>query len=74
MAPAKPAAIITFPDATIAVEEGAPAPETILAGKPVNRTWNHYESADGKFFSGIWEADIGSWIINYVEDEYCVIL
>ena len=57
-----------------APEKGAPAPERILSGDPQNRVWNLYSSPDGKFFSGIWEADRGEWRIEYTEHEFCHIL
>lgn len=74
MSTKRPISIIKFANNIVPVEEGGPRPETILSGKPASRTWNHYESADGKFFSGIWEADRGSWTIEYEEDELCHIL
>lgn len=55
-------------------EEGAPPPERILSGKPTSRSWNAYETPDGRFFSGIWEADPGKWRIEYTEAEFCHIL
>ena len=55
-------------------EIGGPAPERILSGNPQSRTWNSFESSDGCFFSGIWEADAGSWEIQYTESEFCHIL
>jgi uncharacterized cupin superfamily protein len=55
-------------------EEGRPDPEKLLSGEPVNRTWNLYESADGKLFAGVWESEPGKWRIAYDETEYCTIL
>ena len=55
-------------------EPGEPAPDRVLAGNPVSRTWNAYESGDGKFFSGIWESEPGKWEIHYTEHEFCHIL
>ncbi len=55
-------------------ETGAPAPDRIVAGTPQSRTWNAYETPDGRFFSGIWEADPGAWRIEYTEAEFCHIL
>lgn len=45
-----------------------------VAGQPLQRTWNHYTSGDGKFFAGIWEAEPGCWKIAYTEHEFCRIL
>ena len=55
-------------------EPGEPAADRVLAGTPVNRTWNAYASADGKFFAGIWESEPGKWEIDYSEHEFCHIL
>lgn len=50
------------------------SPTRILRGNPLQRTWHHFTSDDGKFFAGIWEADPGCWTINYTENEFCQIL
>ena len=55
-------------------EKGGPAADRIMQGTPESRTWNLYTSADGKFFSGIWESTPGAWRIHYTEDEFCHIL
>lgn len=57
-----------------APETGAPPPDRVRSGHPQNRTWNAYETPDGKFFSGIWESDAGSWAIDYTEAELCHII
>lgn len=57
-----------------APETGAPSPERVIAGAPQNRTWNAYETPDGRFFSGIWESDRGAWAIEYTEAEFCHII
>jgi len=54
-------------------EEGAPAPDRIIAGKPTFRTWNAEEAPNG-IFAGIWEATPGKWRIVYEEWEFCHIL
>ncbi len=56
----------------VAPEEGAPAPEKVLAGEPRFRTWN-LEERDG-LYAGVWEATPGKWRISYDEWEYCRIL
>ena len=43
----------------------------IIAGNPVMKTWNHYESADGKTLAGVWEASEGTYSVNYVDWEFC---
>lgn len=54
-------------------EEGAPAPDRLIAGDPKFRTWN-VEEADGGLYAGIWEATPGKWRIEYDEWEFCHIL
>lgn len=53
-------------------ETSRPAPEKVLAGDPVHRTWN-IEDRDG-LCCGIWESTPGTWRISYDEWEYCRIL
>lgn len=54
-------------------EEGAPAPDRLIAGDPKFRTWN-VEEAEGGLYAGIWEATPGKWRIDYDEWEFCHIL
>jgi uncharacterized cupin superfamily protein len=54
-------------------EEGAPAPDRLLAGAPRFTTWN-VEEADGGLYAGIWQATPGKWRIVYDEWEFCHIL
>ena len=62
--------LMTTPEG--AAEEGAPAPEKVLAGDPRFRTWN-LEERDG-LYAGVWESTPGKWAISYDEWEYCRIL
>jgi uncharacterized cupin superfamily protein len=62
------------PSGTGPVEAGAPEPGRILAGDPRFRTWNAYESSDGKTFCGVWESTPGSWRIVYEEWESCTLI
>jgi uncharacterized cupin superfamily protein len=55
-------------------ERGAPAPARVIDGAPSFETWSTYESADGKYFAGLWRATPGSWRIAYTEWEYCEML
>ena len=64
---------VSIDTTAIAPEEGAPAPERILAGEPTFRTWNAEETPDG-IYAGIWEATPGTWRIVYDEWEFCHIL
>lgn len=54
-------------------ENDTPA-EKCVSGRPKQRTWHHFTSADEKFFAGTWEAGPGCWKIRYTENEYCRIL
>jgi uncharacterized cupin superfamily protein len=55
--------------------EEAPTPaEKCVEGRPLQRTWHHFTSTDGKFFAGQWEAEPGCWEVSYSEDEFCQIL
>jgi uncharacterized cupin superfamily protein len=67
------ATFTTFDLSAIEPEEGAPAPDRIIAGSPRFRTWN-VEEADGGVYAGIWEATPGKWRIAYDEWEYFHIL
>ena len=55
-------------------ERGAPGPGRLISGSPQFETWSTYESADGKYFTGLWRATPGSWRIIYTEWEYCEML
>ena len=59
--------------AGIEPEEGAPAPDRVIAGNPKFRTWN-VEERDGGLYAGVWEATPGKWRIAYDEWEFCHIL
>ncbi|WP_377295518.1 cupin domain-containing protein [Rhizobium sp. SGZ-381] len=64
---------LSFDLAAITPEEGAPAPDRLISGNPVFRTWN-IEEADGGLYAGVWEATPGTWRIVYDEWEYFHIL
>jgi uncharacterized protein len=55
-------------------ERGAPASDRLISGTPEFETWSTYESADGKYFTGLWRATPGAWRIVYTEWEYCEML
>lgn len=54
--------------------EYRPAADRILGGDPVQRAWNLYGSADGRFQSGIWECARGRWRVVFTESEFCHLL
>jgi len=66
---------VMFPAAGLGeAEAGAPGEGRLEAGNPAFRTWNSYESADGRTFAGIWEATPGRWRVVYEEWESCTLL
>jgi len=54
--------------ATGTPEVARPAPERLIAGDPVHRTWLT-EEADG-LYAGVWESTPGTWRVVYDEWEY----
>ena len=59
---------------TIEPAHNDPWPGTAIAGDPQTRTWNSYESADGRMLVGTWESTPGTWRIDYADWEYCQFL
>jgi uncharacterized protein len=55
-------------------EPGGPAPERIVSGNPVFRTWTFDARDNETLFSGVWESTPGKWRISYDEWEFCSIL
>jgi uncharacterized cupin superfamily protein len=55
-------------------ERGGPASDRLISGSPEFETRSTYESADGKYFTGLWRATPGAWRIVYTEWEYCEML
>ncbi len=60
-------------DAADEPEIGGPAPDRLISGAPIFRTWNLEERPDG-LYAGIWESTPGKWRVKYDEWEYCRIL
>jgi uncharacterized protein len=54
--------------------EWRPPAERIVAGDPLQRAWNLYSSADGRFHAGIWECAPGKWRVVFTENEFCQLL
>ena len=59
---------------SIQSETGAPAPERVVSGNPVFRTWTLDARDNDTLFSGVWESTPGKWRISYDEWEFCSIL
>lgn len=57
-----------------AAETAAVDPAKVVSGRPASTTENHYEAADGKFFSGFWSSEPGEWRVDYTEHELCQLL
>ena len=51
-----------------------PPAERIVAGDPVQLAQNLFSSADGRFHSGVWQAERGTWRVVFTENEFCHIL
>lgn len=51
-----------------------PAADRILSGHPAQTVQNLYESADGRFNSGIWTCEPGKWRVVFTESEFCQLL
>lgn len=51
-----------------------PPVERIVAGDPVQHAQNLFTSADGRFNSGIWRAEKGTWRVVFTESEFCHLL
>ena len=66
--------LIFFDDHAPDFSEDAMPEEKCVRGRPLQRTWHHFTSADEKFFAGTWEAEPGCWKIRYTENEFCQIL
>ncbi len=64
---------LSIDTAGVMPEEGAPAPDRLVAGDPKFLTWN-VEERDGRLYAGVWEATPGKWRIEYDEWEFCHIL
>jgi len=66
--------LVFFSDHTPEFEEYATPEEKCVKGQPLQRTWHHFTSADGRFFAGLWQAEPGCWEVHYSENEFCQIL
>jgi uncharacterized cupin superfamily protein len=61
------------PDAAPTIGHLPPA-DRILTGRPAQTITNVYDSADGKFSTGLWSGEAGSWRVVYTEHETCHLL
>lgn len=51
-----------------------PPAEKIIEGHPQQKIWSLYTDPSGRFTTGVWECEPGTWRIRYTEEEYCRIL
>lgn len=66
--------LVSFQGPLPEAETYRPPAERIVAGDPVQRAQNLFASADGRFNSGIWQAERGTWRVVFSESEFCHIL
>ena len=67
-------AIVSFQGALPDPQTYSPPADRIVAGDPVQRAQNLFTSADGRFNSGVWRAEKGTWRVVFTESEFCHIL
>jgi hypothetical protein len=68
------AGAIAFSDPLPEPQRYRPDASRILAGDPAQTAWVLYQSADGRFASGIWECEPGKWRVIFTESEFCQLL
>ena len=71
---AKVPSVVDFRSPLPEVEAYRPPLERILSGDPVQRAYNLFSSADGRFHSGVWTCEPGKWRVVFTESEFCQLL
>jgi len=66
--------VISFQDPLPEPQRYRPQANRILSGDPAQAATNLFQSADGRFKSGIWEAQPGKWRVVFTESEFCHLL
>jgi len=66
--------VVSFQDPLPLPQRYRPPADRILAGDPVQTANNLFRSADGRFNSGVWEAQPGKWRVVFTESEFCHLL
>jgi uncharacterized protein len=66
--------LIPFQGVLPAGEVYHPDKDRILAGNPVQSAQNLFASPDGRFNSGIWASEPGTWRVVFTEAEFCHLL
>ena len=66
--------VISFQDPLPEPQRYRPQAERILSGDPAQAATNLFQSTDGRFKSGIREAQPGRWRVVFTENEFCYLL
>jgi uncharacterized cupin superfamily protein len=66
--------VISFQGPLPEPERYRPPAERILSGDPAQLVTNLFQSADGRFNSGIWQSQPGKWRVVFTESEFCQLL
>jgi hypothetical protein len=66
--------VVSFQDPPPQSQRYRPDAERILGGDPVQTATTMFQSADGRFTCGIWEAQPGKWRVVFTESEFCHLL
>ena len=64
--------VVSFQDTLPQPRRYRPQADRILSGDPAQVAINLFRSADGRFNSGIWEAQPGKWRVVFTESEFCI--
>ena len=66
--------VVSFQDPLPEPHRYRPQADRILSGDPGQAATNLFQSSDGRFNSGIWEAQRGKWRVVFNESEFCHLL
>jgi uncharacterized cupin superfamily protein len=66
--------VVSFQDPLPEPQCYRPQADRILSGDPAQAATNLFQSSDGRFNSGIWEAQRGKWRVVFNESEFCHLL
>jgi uncharacterized cupin superfamily protein len=66
--------VVSFQDPLPEPHRYRPQADRILSGDPAQAATNLFQSSDGRFNSGIWEAQRGKWRVVFNESEFCHLL
>ena len=66
--------VVRFQDPLPEPHRYRPQADRILSGDPAQAATNLFQSSDGRFNSGIWEAQRGKWRVVFAESEFCDLL